>query len=137
MPLQGHDFGTGCRVTPIPAHPLRVDGLARIDEPPPGGRIGQRRFEGLVRRLRPGFFRVFGRVKISVLLGFTIAAYNLDRIRSFRANAGRTRQRAETTAEEKAGHLGRGRGAVREGGYQAAVDGATGLSTPLEARDRP
>ncbi len=33
-----------------------------------------------------GFFRVFGRVKISVLLGFTVAAYNLDRIRSFRAN---------------------------------------------------
>ena len=32
-----------------------------------------------------GFFRVFGRVKISVLMGFTIAAYNLDRIRSFRA----------------------------------------------------
>ena len=33
-----------------------------------------------------GFFRVFGRVKISVLLGFTVAAYNLDCIRSFRAN---------------------------------------------------
>ncbi|MGO9911626.1 MAG: hypothetical protein ACLPQS_10740, partial [Acidimicrobiales bacterium] len=32
-----------------------------------------------------GFFRVFGRVKLSVLLGFTAAAYNLDRIRSFRA----------------------------------------------------
>jgi len=28
---------------------------------------------------------VFGQTKISVLLGFTIAAYNLDRIRSFRA----------------------------------------------------
>ncbi len=32
-----------------------------------------------------GFFRVFGRTKITVLLGFTVAAYNLDRIRSFRA----------------------------------------------------
>jgi hypothetical protein len=32
-----------------------------------------------------GFFRVFGRVKMTVLLGFTVAAYNLDRIRSFRA----------------------------------------------------
>ncbi|MFZ0170177.1 MAG: hypothetical protein WAL04_00710 [Acidimicrobiales bacterium] len=32
-----------------------------------------------------GFIRVFGRVKMSVLLGFTAAAYNLDRIRSFRA----------------------------------------------------
>jgi hypothetical protein len=28
---------------------------------------------------------VFGRVKISFLLGFTFAAYNLDRVRSFRA----------------------------------------------------
>jgi hypothetical protein len=33
-----------------------------------------------------GLFRVFGRVKNSVLLGFTVAAYNLDGIRSFRAN---------------------------------------------------
>jgi hypothetical protein len=32
-----------------------------------------------------GFFRVFGLVKISVLLGFTIAAVNLDRIRSYEA----------------------------------------------------
>ena len=35
--------------------------------------------------LARGFFRVFGRVKMTVLLGFTLAAYNLDRIRSFRA----------------------------------------------------
>jgi hypothetical protein len=35
--------------------------------------------------LTRGFFRVFGRVKVSVLLGFTLAAFNLDRIRSFRA----------------------------------------------------
>jgi hypothetical protein len=35
--------------------------------------------------LSRGFFRVFGRVKMTVLLGFTVAAYNLDRIRSFRA----------------------------------------------------
>ena len=31
------------------------------------------------------FFRVFGQVKMTVLLGFTVAAYNLDRVRSFRA----------------------------------------------------
>ena len=31
--------------------------------------------------------------------------------------------------KEKAGHLGRGKGAVREHGYQATVDGATRLST--------
>ena len=35
--------------------------------------------------LTRGFFRVFGRVKVSVLLGFTLAAFNLERIRSFRA----------------------------------------------------
>ena len=29
--------------------------------------------------------RVFGQTKMTVLLGFTIAGYNLDRIRSFRA----------------------------------------------------
>ena len=38
--------------------------------------------------LSRGFFRVFGRVKTSVLLGFTLAAFNLDRIRSFRAKHG-------------------------------------------------
>jgi hypothetical protein len=32
-----------------------------------------------------GFFRVFGRTKITVLLSFTLLAYNLDRVRSFRA----------------------------------------------------
>ena len=35
--------------------------------------------------LSRGFFRVFGRTKITVLLGFTVAAFNLDRVRSFRA----------------------------------------------------
>jgi hypothetical protein len=35
--------------------------------------------------LARGFFRVFGQLKMTVLLGFTVAAYNLDRIRSFRA----------------------------------------------------
>jgi hypothetical protein len=35
--------------------------------------------------LARGFFRVFGKVKMTLLLGFTLAAYNLDRVRSFRA----------------------------------------------------
>ena len=35
--------------------------------------------------LARGFFRVFGQVKMTVLLGFTVAAYNLDRVRAFRA----------------------------------------------------
>ncbi len=38
--------------------------------------------------LARGFFRVFGRVKMTVLLGFTVAAYNLDRVRSFRSKHG-------------------------------------------------
>ena len=41
--------------------------------------------KGAFADLSRGFFRVFGQTKISVLLGFTIAAYNLDRIRSFKA----------------------------------------------------
>lgn len=41
--------------------------------------------QGAFANLARGFFRVFGRVKISFLLGFTLAAYNLDRVRSFRA----------------------------------------------------
>jgi hypothetical protein len=32
-----------------------------------------------------GFMRVMGVTKMTVMLGFTLAAYNLDRIRSFRA----------------------------------------------------
>lgn len=35
--------------------------------------------------LARGFFRVMGRVKMTLLLGFTVAAYNLDRVRSSRA----------------------------------------------------
>lgn len=31
-----------------------------------------------------GFTRVFGRTKTTVLIGFTLAAYNIDRVRSFR-----------------------------------------------------
>jgi hypothetical protein len=41
--------------------------------------------KGVFTDISRGFFRVFGRVKMTVLLGFTVAAYNLDRIRSFRA----------------------------------------------------
>jgi hypothetical protein len=35
--------------------------------------------------LARGFFRVLGQAKMTVLLGFTLAAYNLDRVRSSRA----------------------------------------------------
>jgi len=35
--------------------------------------------------LGPGSFRVFGQVKVTALLGFTVAGFNLDRIRGFGA----------------------------------------------------
>jgi hypothetical protein len=42
-------------------------------------------FKGGFVTLDRGFFRVFGLVKITTLLGFTVAAVNLERIRSFEA----------------------------------------------------
>jgi hypothetical protein len=44
--------------------------------------------KGAFADLSRGFFRVVGLVKTTVLLGFTLAAYNLDRIRSFKAKNG-------------------------------------------------
>lgn len=44
--------------------------------------------KGAFANLGRGFFRVMGLVKQTVLLGFTLAAYNLDRVRSFKAKHG-------------------------------------------------
>jgi hypothetical protein len=44
--------------------------------------------KGAFADLSRGFFRVMGLVKTTVLLGFTLAAYNLDRVRSFKAKHG-------------------------------------------------
>jgi hypothetical protein len=41
--------------------------------------------KGTFADLTRGFFRGFGQTKMTALVGFTIAGYNLDRIRSFRA----------------------------------------------------
>jgi hypothetical protein len=41
--------------------------------------------KGVFTDLGRGFMRVMGVTKMTVMLGFTMAAYNLDRIRSFRA----------------------------------------------------
>ena len=38
-----------------------------------------------------GFFRVFGQTKMTILLGFTIAGCNLDRVPSYRAKKGASR----------------------------------------------
>jgi hypothetical protein len=52
--------------------------------------------EGTFADLSRGFFRVFGQTKMTLLLGFTVAGYNLDRIRSFRA-----KQRAQEAGAPK------------------------------------
>src|SRR5439155_17144000 len=44
--------------------------------------------EGAFADLSRGLFGVLGLVKTTVLLGFTLAAYNLDSIRSFKAKHG-------------------------------------------------
>src|SRR5579872_3827585 len=59
--------------------------------------------KGAFADLSRGFFRVFGRVKISVLLGFTIAAYNLDRVRSFRARQPEGEHRPKYRAKRRLG----------------------------------
>jgi hypothetical protein len=41
--------------------------------------------KGTFADLARGFMRVMGKTKMTVMLGFTIAGYNLDRIRSYRA----------------------------------------------------
>jgi hypothetical protein len=52
--------------------------------------------QGVFCDIGRGFLRVFGKVKTQVLLAFSVAAFNLDRIRSYRA-----KQRAETDAAPK------------------------------------
>jgi hypothetical protein len=44
--------------------------------------------KGAFANLSRWLFRVMGITKTTVLLGFTLAAYNLDRIRSFKAKHG-------------------------------------------------
>jgi hypothetical protein len=41
--------------------------------------------KGAFTDLGRGFFRVIGTTKMTVMIGFTLAGFNLDRIRSFRA----------------------------------------------------
>jgi hypothetical protein len=53
--------------------------------------------------LARGFFRVMGRTKMSVLLGFTLAAFNLDRVRSFRAKQAESADRPRRRAKRRQG----------------------------------
>lgn len=53
--------------------------------------------------LARGFFRVLGQVKMTVLLGFTLAAYNLDRVRSFRAKQAQDTETPRRRAKRRRG----------------------------------
>jgi hypothetical protein len=46
---------------------------------------------------------VFGLVKVTVLLGFTIAAFNLDRVQSFRAKQDARTEAPRTRAKRRTG----------------------------------
>jgi hypothetical protein len=69
--------------------------------------------KGAFADLSRGFFRVMGLVKMTALLSFTLDAYNLDRIRSFKAKHGldndaqvveRSRQHRAPAVRELEGH---------------------------------
>jgi hypothetical protein len=53
--------------------------------------------------LARGFFRVMGQMKMTLLLGFTVAAFNLDRIRSFLAKQAEQTSGAKTRAKRREG----------------------------------
>lgn len=63
--------------------------------------------KGAFADLSRGFVRVFGVTKITALLGFTIAGYNLDRIRSFRAKKRWPSNSADSCVDVLAGSLRR------------------------------
>jgi hypothetical protein len=62
--------------------------------------------KGAFANLSRGFFRVFGQTMVSVLLGFTLAAYNLDRIRSFRAKKAEEEAKPLRRAKRRQGTWG-------------------------------
>jgi hypothetical protein len=53
--------------------------------------------------LARGFFRVMGQVKMTLLLGFTVAAFNLDRIRSFLAKQAAEKDTPKPRAKRRQG----------------------------------
>jgi len=65
------------------------------------------------------FFRVFGLIKIKLLLAFTLSAYNRETIRSFRARKAVEAENAKkprSAQEASQGHLARrGRDPCRDG----------------------
>jgi hypothetical protein len=79
--------------------------------------------KGTFADLSRGFFRVFGQTKMTILLGFTVAGYNLDRIRSHRA-----KKRAQEEAKPQ--QPKRRRGTWQEVVEPATVTPATNESPP-------
>jgi hypothetical protein len=69
----------------VAADHLRHHGLTDLYGPPASRGDGQRALKGAFTDLGRGFIRVIGVTKMTVMLGFTLAAHNLNRIRSFRA----------------------------------------------------
>jgi len=59
--------------------------------------------QGAFTNIARGFVRVFGLVKITMLLGFTVAAFNVDRIRSFRAKLAELAAAPKTRAKRRLG----------------------------------
>ena len=57
--------------------------------------------KGTFADLSRGFFRVFGQTKMTILLGFTVAGYNLDRIRIATGPRSAPRRTAEAAAQPK------------------------------------
>lgn len=53
--------------------------------------------------LARGFFRVFGLTKITALLGFTIAAVNVDRVRAFEAKRAEEGHRSRFRVKRRVG----------------------------------
>lgn len=70
--------------------------------------------KGTFADLTRGFMRVMGQTKMTILLGFTIAGFNLDRIRSYRAK----KRAAEQAARQQPKR--------RRGTWKDVIDPATG-----------
>jgi hypothetical protein len=83
--LRGDPDGDAGGAALVAVHHLRHDGVACQHGPAAGGRVSELGPQGAFGDLSRGFFRVLGLVKTTLLLGFTLAAYNLDRVRSFKA----------------------------------------------------
>ncbi len=83
--------------------------------------------KGAYAGLSRGFFRVFGLVKTSVLLAFTIAGYNVDRVRSFRAKqAEEAAEKGKHRAKRRLGTWDQLRPGTNEAGDDTSTVEATG-----------